>query len=134
MGPGKDIAGVKFTIATSTAAGTNLGSDTYVSVEQIPSAQTCSANLFFDASAPPAASITDAGTDYSVASSTGAGAGNRYEEWVYAIPGTSPCIAVRYFIHYGVLENYPAGTITQFDHAALVSQFDTIRRTLVIGK
>jgi membrane-bound inhibitor of C-type lysozyme len=133
MGPGKDIAGVKFTIASSTAAGTNLGGDSYVSVEEIPSAQACSANLFLG-SAPAAQNITDGDVDYSVASSTGAAAGNRYEEWVWAIPGTSPCIAVRYFIHYGVLENYPAGAIVQFDHAALVAQFDGIRRTLTLGK
>ena len=134
LGPGKDISGVKFTIASTTASGTNLGSDTYLSVEQIPSAQNCSANLFLDLSAPSAENVTDGTTDYSVASSTGAGAGNRYEEWVYAIPGTSPCIAVRYYIHYGVFENYPAGTVTQFDHAALVAQFDAIRRTLTLGE
>jgi hypothetical protein len=68
---------------------------------------------------------------YSVASSTGAAAGNRYDETVYALPGTNPCIAVRYFIHYGVIENYPAGTVRAFDEAALRSEFDAIRRTLI---
>ena len=76
--------------------------------------------------------ITDNGTIYSVASSTGAGAGNRYEETVYALPGTNPCVAVRYFIHYGVIENYPAGTVQAFNQPALLATFDAIRRTLVI--
>lgn len=133
LGPGKEIGGVKFTIPASAARGTNLGADSYVSVEEIPGAQDCSPAVFFDDPSAQASAVTDNGTDYSVASTIGAGAGNRYEETVYAVPGTDPCIAVRYFVHYGVIENYPAGAVRQFDHAALVSQFDTIRRTLILN-
>ncbi len=133
MGPGKDIAGVKFTISASVATGTNLGADSYVSVEKIPQARDCNANLFLDRQGASAAqTVTDNGTDYSVASSTGAGAGNRYEETVYAIPGTNPCIAVRYFIHYGVFENYPPGMVKRFDEPALLATFDAIRHTLTV--
>lgn len=134
-GPGTDIPGIKFTIATSTATGTNLGTDSYVSVEEIPQANLpaggCNASLFLEYTTA-SSTVIDAGTTYSVASFTGAAAGNRYEEMVYALPGTNPCIAVRYLIHYGVIENYPAGTIKQFDETALVSQFDSIRRTLIV--
>jgi membrane-bound inhibitor of C-type lysozyme len=133
MGPGKDISGVKFTIPAATAAGTNLSSDSYMSVEEIPQTQTCSANLFLGQGSA-ATTVTDSGTTYSVASSSDAAAGNRYVEMVYAIPGTNPCVAVRYFIHYGAFENYPAGTVKQFDQAALIAQFDSIRRTLTIGQ
>ena len=136
LGPGKDIAGVKFTIDPAIATGTNLGMDSYVSVEQLPgsSAASCSASLFLDMQGGASAgTLTDNGVTYSVASSTGAGAGNRYEEWVWAIPGSSLCTAVRYFIHYGVIENYPAGMVTQFDQAALLGQFDGIRRSLVLA-
>ena len=135
LGPGKDISGVKFTIATSTAAGTNLSPDTYISVEEIPKVQECSASLFLSPQGGTSAAETmtdDTGTTYSVASSTGAGAGNRYEETVYALPGTNPCVAVRYFIHYGVIDNYPPGAVQQFDEQALLTQFDAIRRSLVI--
>ena len=130
FGPGKDIAGVKFTIPASVAQGTNLAADSYVSVEEIPQARDCVASLFLDHSA--AHETVDGGTAYSVASSTGAGAGNRYEETVYALPGTNPCLAVRYLIHYGVIENYPKGAVRAFDQQALVRQFDAIRRTLVV--
>ena len=133
LGPGKDIPGVKFTIAASVAKGTNLASDTYASVEEIPKAQDCSATLFLDQGAK-AHTVTDGNTTYSVASSTGAGAGNRYEETVYAIPGTNPCIAVRYYIHYGVIENYPPGAVQGFNEPALLSEFDAIRHTLVIAQ
>ncbi len=130
--PKKIFNGVKFTIPPETATGTNLASDTYLSVETAPQATTCAADMFLDDSNIKATNITDNGTQYSVASSTGAGAGNRYEETIYAIPGTSPCRAIRYFIHYGVFENYPTGTISKFDEQALTNQFDTIRRTLVL--
>ena len=134
LGPGKDIGGVKFTIPASLAAGTNLSSDSYVSVEEIPSATACSASLFLDSAGTTTSTVTDNGTTYSMGTNTGAGAGNRYAETVYAIPGTNPCIAVRYYVHYGVIDNYPAGSVKQFDQAALTAQFDAIRRTLTIAQ
>jgi membrane-bound inhibitor of C-type lysozyme len=133
LGPGKGIYGTKFTIPASLAQGTNLGSDSYVSVESIPQAQTCDASLFVQSGAK-VHTVTDSGTDYSVASTSDAGAGNRYEETVYAIPGTNPCIAIRYFIHYSAIENYPPGQVQAFDEAALMSQFDQIRRTLTLSQ
>lgn len=134
FGPSKSIHGVKFTIPASIAKGTNLGSDSYVSVEQIPAVNVCTASLFLDDPRVVATSVTDNGMMYSVASSTGAGAGNRYAETVYAIPGSNPCIAVRYFVHYSVIDNYPPGTVNQFDEASLTAQFDTIRHTLVFDQ
>ena len=131
LGPGHDIPGIKFTIPESASAGTNLSADSYISVEEIPRAQECAAGLFLWQGVA-AKELTDGDTTYSVASSTGAGAGNRYEETVYALPGTNPCIAVRYFIHYGVIQNYPEGAVREFDERALVAQFDAIRRTLVV--
>lgn len=135
LGPGKDISGVKFTIPASLATGTNLSNDSYLSVEEIPQTQTqtCDASLFLDLQdGATSQTLSDGDLTYSVASSTGAGAGNRYAETVYAIPGTSPCVAVRYLIHYGVIENYPAGTIKEFDMNAITNLFDNIRRTLVL--
>ena len=133
LGPGKDISGIKFTIPTSTAVGTNLGSDTGMTVEKIPQTTDCTANLFLDqGQMSKTSTLVDGEVAYSVASSTGAGAGNRYAETVYALPGTNPCIAVRYFIHYSVIENYPAGAVREFDEQVLLAQFDSIRRTLTV--
>ncbi len=136
LGPGREIGGVSFTIPTSTAAGTNLAPDSYVSVEEIPQTQECTADLFLPPNSQTGVvgvtTTTDGGVIYSVASSTGAGAGNRYEEVAYAIPGTNPCIAVHYFIHYGVLENYPSGAVQAFNEPALLDQFNAIRRTLTL--
>jgi len=132
LGPGKDIKGIKFTIPASLRAGTNLSSDSYISVETIPGAiNSCSAEIYLGN--PKSAGFTDEnGHRFSVATSSDVAAGNRYDETVYATPFTNGCLAVRYFIHYGAIENYPAGTIKQFDEQALLNQFDKIRHTLVV--
>ncbi|MDB5238124.1 MAG: Protein of unknown function periplasmic [Candidatus Kaiserbacteria bacterium] len=131
LGPNKTIDGVKFTIPGNVATGTNLGSDSYVSVEQIPGLSSCSATSFV-MSGTKARTVADSGVTYSVASTSDAGAGNRYDETVYAIASSSPCTAMRYFIHYGAFENYPAGSIRQFNESALMASFDAIRRTLIL--
>jgi membrane-bound inhibitor of C-type lysozyme len=133
LGPGKAIGGVKFTIPGTMATGTNLSVDSYVSVEQLANQSVCSAATFLG-SGVKALQVTDGDMTYSMATSTDAAAGNRYEETVYALPGTSPCIAVRYFVHYGAIENYTPGAVASFDRVALLKQFDAIRQTLIIGQ
>ena len=131
--PQTKIPGVKFTIPKTLADGTNLSTDSYISIEKLTGAiNSCSAEIYLDQ--PTSAGFVDQGGHrYSVALSIGAGAGNRYEEIVYATPVDGGCLAVRYFIHYGVFENYPAGSITQFDEQALRFEFDAIRESLVIN-
>ena len=139
FGPNKLINGVKFTIPASVAmastsspqAGTNLSSDTYLSIEQLPRAKKCTGDIYLTASVV-AQNITENGTDYSFASSTGAAAGNRYEEHVYALATSSPCTAVRYYIHSSGIENFVEGAVQEFDKEALLTSFDKIRASLVL--
>lgn len=133
FGPGKDIYGTKFTIPAAEANGTNLSADSYLSVETLPKTKTCTADLFLDTQIGTSAEVIDNGTAYSVAKGGGAAAGNLYTEYVYAIPGTSPCLAVRYFIHSTQLGNYPPGTVVAFNQQVLLAEFDGIRRSLVIA-
>jgi membrane-bound inhibitor of C-type lysozyme len=133
LGPGKTIYGVKFTIPASLAKGTNLSPESYISVEEIPKATTCTASLFTD-KGTAVSTINDNDTTYSMATTGDAAAGNRYDEKVYAIPSTSPCVAVRYFIHYGAYANYDPGTTAEFDEPGLVATFDQIRHTLVLNQ
>jgi len=131
VNPKKPISGVQFTIPMEVATGTNLSSDSGISVEQLPRAKACSGDIYLAANVHPV-KVTDNGVQYSVASSTGAGAGNLYEEIVYAIASSTPCTAVRYFIHSTQFANYPAGAVHEFDHAALIAAFDKIRQSLVL--
>ncbi len=124
---------VKFRIPESMATGTNLSSDSYIAVERLTESEACTADLFLEDKQADALDVEENGVMYSVAAVTDAGAGNRYEETVYALPNSEPCIAVRYLIHYGVFENYEEGTVREFDKQAVISEFDSIRRTLVVN-
>lgn len=133
-GQDKEIRGVSFTVSPSMVKGTNLSQDSYISVEEIPDSSICAADLFLKGDQSGNVTEADKGTTYSIASSTGAGAGNRYEETLYAVSGTNPCIAIRYSIHYGVMENYPKGAVQAFDEKKLLEEFDAIRRTLIVSQ
>ena len=123
LGGNKKIPGVAFFIATSTSEGTNLGPDTFVSVEW-KEGKNCSLNQFIDS--PSSVHVTENGISYEVASTTGVGAGNIYEDTVYL----HGCIAVRYFIHSANIHNYEPGAVREFDRGALISSFDYVRRSL----
>jgi hypothetical protein len=71
---------------------------------------------------------------FSVATSSEAGAGDIFETTVFALVGTSPCRAVRYFIHSANIQNFDPGTVTEFDREALVAEFEAIRNKLVVGQ
>ena len=125
------IPGVLFHIPTAMASGTNLSAfDTGLSVETIASSTSCSAALFL-AQPVHTATTTIGDTEYSVASTTDAAAGNRYETIVYALPFTNPCIGIRYFMHYGAIENYPTGVVHAFDRTTLLKVFDAMRDTFI---
>jgi|CXWL01.1.fsa_nt_gi hypothetical protein len=129
LGDEKQISGVAFSVPKKKTEGTNLSPDSKVSVEVIPNTPHCSARMFIrdPRSVKP---LLEKGESYSFASVKEAGAGNFYEEQVYAFPAASPCIAVRYFIHSTNVANYPSGTVTEFNRADLLSAFDSVRYSL----
>ncbi|TSC85587.1 MAG: hypothetical protein G01um10148_973 [Parcubacteria group bacterium Gr01-1014_8] len=134
VSPTKLIHGVKFVVPETAFAGTNLSvSDTGVSIEWLPRAKKCTGDIYLPGNVV-ALSFADGGTAYSVATSSGAAAGNFYEEKVYAIASSSPCTAVRYFLHSSNIGNYATGTAHEFDRAALLSDFDKIRQSLKISR
>jgi hypothetical protein len=132
MGEDKVILGVKFTIPQAMNVGTNLSSDSYLSVEHLAKEQICEATAFLGDSKLKSQTINDGVFSYSFASSSEAAAGNRYEEYVYALPSSDSCLAVRYFIHYGAIENYDQNKIKAFNKAKLIATFDSIRKSLII--
>jgi len=133
---GKPIAGLKFSVPLAMTEGTNLSSDSGVSVEWLPRAKNCTGDIYIPANAK-AFELTVGTTTYSVATTSGAAAGNIYEEEVYAIKGSSPCTAVRYYIHSGNIMNYPQageGAVSEFDRAALTRAFDEIHSSLILNQ
>ncbi len=131
FGQAKLIHGVSFTVPAAMATGTNLSSDTRISVEQLPRAKVCSGDIYIKDDVR-ATKQTIHGIEYSVASTSGAGAGNFYEEVVYAISSSTPCTAVRYLIHSTNINNYPVGAVREFDRAALLMEFDQVRDSLQV--
>lgn len=130
MAPRQSISGVKFTIPPEIAEGTNLAKDSYVSVEKLSSQANCSADRFLDGSHSATAQTIN-GVNYSVANAQNAGAGNRYEETVYAIQGNT-CIGIRYVVHYRAIQNYPQGSVQEFNKEAIIKNFDIIRDSVVV--
>lgn len=129
FGPAKLIHGVSVTVPASMATGTNLSADTRLSVEQLPRAKKCTGDIFILANVV-AQKVTEGGIEYSVATTSGAGAGNFYEESVYALATSTPCTAVRYLVHSTNINNYPVGAVREFDRGALISELDKIRASL----
>lgn len=133
---GKPIAGVKFTIPEALASGTNLSPNSYLSVEWLPRAKNCTGDIYIPANVK-AVELYMGTTTYSFATTSGAAAGNIYEEHVYAIKGSSPCTAARYYIHSGNIMNYPQegeGSVREFDRANLLRKFDAIRDSLMLNQ
>lgn len=132
IGGTKTIPGVSFTIPDSVATGTNLSNDTYIAVEsaKLGDDGSCLADRFLLSAATSTEMTFDGGPTYMVATSTDAGAGNRFEETVYARATKTECLILRSVIHYSVFENYPAGTIEEFDRESLTTSFDEIRNSL----
>lgn len=58
-----------------------------------------------------------------------AAAGNRYDTTSYRALHNSQCYAIEYTINYGNIENYPKGSVTEFDEAALTSSLDEVARS-----
>ncbi len=125
---GQPIGGVSFAIPASWSQHTNLAPDTRLSVESLNGTSPCGARAFL---AWTDTERTDHRGDqvWSVATAGDAGAGNFYDETVYALTRSKPCLAIRYFIHFTNIGAYPSGTANQFDRATLILAFDRIRST-----
>ena len=110
--------------------GTNLASDSGISVETLPRASKCSADIYLLANVK-AQAFTDGATTYSVASSSDTVDGETIEETVFAFPSSSPCLAVRYYLHSGDADTSATGT-RPFDRTAVLAAFDKIRRSITV--
>jgi hypothetical protein len=127
------LAGVAFMVPRRLSAHTNLSSDSYLAVESAEGVASCDASVFLD-QPDTQRNEMQGNKRWSVGTMGDAGAGNFYDETVYALEGSKPCLAIRYFIHSTNVANYPEGTVKQFDHTGLVGMFDRIRSTFVLAQ
>jgi hypothetical protein len=118
LGPGKEIPGISFTVPAAMAEGTNLGRDTRISLETV-STSDCRAGLFVE-QASKERSETTRDVSWSVAEFAGAGAGNLYEETVYAAGKHGVCYGIRLFLHSTQIANYDPGTVRAFDREEIM--------------
>lgn len=127
----KLIGGVKFSIPDTMATGTNLAAETFVSVEQLPRAKICSGDIYLKDNVK-STTVKDGGVNYSFATTSQAAVGATYDEYVYALVGSNPCTAVRYYILTSDMGTYSPGEAKPYDAAALMKIFDDIRHSLVL--
>lgn len=129
VSPTKPINGVKFLVPTALAQGTNLAPDSGVSVEELPRANLCTGDIFLKANvkAQPVTGVVS----FSVATSSEKAGADTFEEAVFAVTGSKPCIAMRYFLH-TTSATGTASTTPAYDRAAVLAAFDSIRNSLSI--
>lgn len=134
-GMGRDmlIQGISFSVPESKLKGTNLLPGTQASVEIIPNMPSCNVRLFL----PDPSGITsfiEGDVLYSSAYRKTSNNKNDFEERVYAVAGSSPCIAIRYLIRTEPITSYNAASVSVYNRKDLLSVFDTMRRSLVVQK
>jgi hypothetical protein len=132
LDPDKPIKGVSFTIPAAMTTGTNLSTETRLSVESLPG-KNCKPAQFVDP-AENVGTLHANGHVFTTASSQDAGAGNFYETALFIADGTSPCLAIRTLIHSTNIGAYDPGTVKKFNEKQLVAIFDAIRATFKITK
>lgn len=133
IAPGRHATGVKFVIDPQWTEGTNLAPDSFISVEYLPTLAKCSATpyLYDPQTSAPITDIHD-GKIYSFARADGVAAGNVYEEQVF-VPAQEPhCLGIRYYLHSTNMSDYYDDSVRPYKREALLSQFDDIRRSLVV--
>lgn len=129
VSPTKPINGVKFLVPTALSQGTNLAADSGVSVEELPRANSCTGDIFLKANVK-AQSVTGV-VSFSVATSSDTMGTDTFEEAVFAVTGSKPCIAMRYFLHTSSATDTATST-PAFDRAAVIAAFDSIRNSLSV--
>ncbi len=123
-----------FAVPDSYAPGTTLSTpDSGMSVETLPAATPCSGDAFLDESIDTG-SMSDHGVAYSVAKSAGSTLTDSYQETVYALEGSNPCTAIRYVIHTKNVHASASAGLKPFDTGTLLSQFDAMRRSVVLTR
>jgi hypothetical protein len=119
---------IAFELPRSMFSGTNLAeAGVYIGATTTPSVMsTCTQQVQGETATT---SQTVGGQNFSVFTSTDAAAGNRYQEKTFRAFQNGSCLEIVELLHYGVIENYPPGTVQQFDEAKFSGILDSIVQT-----
>jgi hypothetical protein len=72
------------------------------------------------------------GSTFVHSSSTGAGAGNYYDQDIHRMVKNNVCYEVIFFMHSTNVGNYVIGTVTEFDRNAIMKKFNYVFSTFTI--
>jgi hypothetical protein len=113
--------------------GTNLGeAGVYVGASSSP-AVTSSWNLpSAENGEISAGTVTLGGVSFAVFTSTGAAAGNIYEERIYRALRDGVCLEIVELLHSSNIGNYDPGTVVEFDKAKFQGYLEAIVRTFSV--
>lgn len=119
---------VAIELPQSMFAGTNLSeAGVYIGATSSPAVITdCSQPLQGESAT---STVTIGGQSFAVFTSTGAAAGNIYQEKAYRTIQNGACLEIVELLHSGDIGNYPPGTVQQFDQAQFSDILDSIVQT-----
>ena len=123
LGEGKEVSGISFAFPQKFYQGTNLSNDTSVIVLRKDNLAVCTPEAFTLEPVEQTAHVTVSGISWSMIKTSGAGAGNFYEETSYTTGDPHACYNVRLFLHSTNIGNYPPGVVTAFDRSGVETIF-----------
>jgi hypothetical protein len=124
---------VSFNFPKSFTQGTNLAPDSVVEVEIIKGSLCAASDFLVEPDTTgDETQVTIHDLNFNIATSTGAAAGNRYEQVVYAIQNLNMCYGIKLFLHTTTVANYPAGTVKEFDRAKVNEVYNNMLNSFQI--
>ena len=75
--------------------------------------------------------VTINGYTFTRSEFSGAAAGNRYDQIFYRAVAQDKCFEVIFLIHSSNIQNYPAGTVVEYDRVRLLHKFEEVLATFV---
>lgn len=121
---------VSFVLPSSMYKGTNLGeAGVYIgATTTLAIVSSCTQTMPNSGETAAGTELINGGT-FAVFNASDAGAGNFYESKIYRTVQNNACLEIVELLHSGNIGNYPAGTVTEFDHAAFSGILDAIVHT-----
>ncbi len=126
---------VAFTLNPDMFQGTNLSdAGVYVGATSTPAIVANCTNADQNSGETAAtSSVTVGSVTFNEFDSTGAAAGNIYQEKIFRSVVDGSCLEFVELLHSGNIDNYPSGTVTAFDEAEFSGILDAMFNTLAVS-